>query len=181
MSLVKTEPPVPIVAKRIVGGASSAFSEGVPAAVGPRALSRAKRRGETHRQRRIERRPGNGLPNDGTNERKSICMIHARERGRLKGGPGGRGHAGVGIRNGERQQRGRENREPLFSLRAPFCREPRGRRELYARSTHVILYKRTRRGILTMLPPRSLDQSCPEAHARYEASPRGHSRVSSRF
>lgn len=41
---------------------------------------------------------------------------------------------------------------------------------LYVRSTHVILYKYTRRGILTMLPPRSLDQSCPESHARCKPS-----------
>lgn len=32
-----------------------------------------------------------------TNERKSICMIHARERGRLEGGSKGQGYAGVGI------------------------------------------------------------------------------------
>lgn len=47
----------PIVAKRIGGGGTSAFSEGVPAAVGPRALSPRESRGEVHRQRRT--RPGN--------------------------------------------------------------------------------------------------------------------------
>lgn len=55
-------PTLPIVAKRIGGGGTSAFSEGVPAAVGPRALSPRESRGEVHRQRRTQ--AGQRLPND---------------------------------------------------------------------------------------------------------------------
>lgn len=57
----KNEPPLSIVAKRIGGGgASSAFSEGVPERQSAPRLSlssRGEKRGETHRQRRTQ--PGN--------------------------------------------------------------------------------------------------------------------------
>lgn len=102
--LKSTVPTLPIVAKRIGGGGTSAFSEGVPAAVGPRALSLSlsprESRGEVHRQRRTHGRAT--TTERRTNERKSICMIHARERGRLEGGPRGRGTQGWVYTYGER-------------------------------------------------------------------------------
>lgn len=169
-------PTLPIVAKRIGGGGTSAFSEGVPAAVGPRALSPRESRGEVHRQRRTQ--AGQRLPNDVlTKENRYAWFTHARE-------DASKGVQGAGVRRGgyiyiytywwkavgEAIEGKGERRATLLPSCSLLPRTKGTERELYARSTHVILYKRTRRGILTMLPPRSLDQSCPESHARCEPS-----------
>lgn len=85
-------PTLPIVAKRIGGGGTSAFSEGVPAAVGPRALSPRESRGEVHRQRRTQ--AGQRLPNDVlTKENRYAWFTHARE-------DASKGVQGAGVRRG---------------------------------------------------------------------------------
>lgn len=106
-------------------------------------------------------------------------MHDSRTRERTpRRGSKGQGYAGVGIyiytywwkAVGEAIEGKGERRATLLPSCSLLPRTKGTERELYARSTHVILYKRTRRGILTMLPPRSLDQSCPESHARCEPS-----------
>lgn len=102
------------------------FRRGSSSGRPPGSLSARKQRGSTSseaytgRATTTERR---------TNERKSICMIHARERGRLEGGPRGRGTQGwvyiyiyvlvKGCRRGNRGEGRTESHSSPFVL--PFA------------------------------------------------------------